>query len=165
MKNKISIIIPVYNSSLTLDDCLKSIFNNKNEKEVIIVSDNSLDDSVYIAKKYDCKIVELTENKGPANARNVGAKQAQYDILLFVDSDVIIDDSALSIIQDNFLDVETNVIQGIYSNVPNYSNLTTQYQQSFYTYYTFNESKEFISTLVTCCFAIRKVMGWGIGLC
>ena len=156
MNNKISVIIPVYNSSSTLDECLKSVFNNKCEKEVIIVSDNSLDDSVNIAKKYNCKIVELTENKGPANARNVGASHSECDILFFIDSDVIIKDSALSIIRDNFLDLETNVIQGIYSNEPNYSNLTTQYQQSFYSYYTFNESKEYISTLVTCCFAIKK---------
>ena len=88
---KISIIIPVYNSSLTLNECLNSIFSSKYyDFEVIVVSGNSTDNSVEIAKKYKTKIIELTENKGPALARNRGAEIAEGEILLFIDSDVII---------------------------------------------------------------------------
>ena len=48
---KISIIIPVYNSSLTLKECLDSIFeSNFKNIEVIVVSDYSSDNSVEIAK-------------------------------------------------------------------------------------------------------------------
>ena len=55
---KISIIIPVYNSSLTLKECLGAVLDSSFKNfEVIIVSDNSLDDSVNIAKKYNCKII------------------------------------------------------------------------------------------------------------
>ena len=86
---KISIIIPVYNASLTLKECLDSIFDSSfKDFEVILVSDNSTDESVKIAKKYNCTIIELKENKGPALARNTGAKAAKGDLLLFIDSDV-----------------------------------------------------------------------------
>ena len=57
---EISIIIPVYNSSLTLKECLNAIFNsNFKNFEVIVVSDKSPDDSVNIAKKYSAKILTL----------------------------------------------------------------------------------------------------------
>ena len=56
---KISIVIPVNNASLTLKECLDAIFDtNFKDFEVIVVSDNSTDDSVQIAKQYQCKIIE-----------------------------------------------------------------------------------------------------------
>ena len=56
----ISVIIPVYNSSQTLKRCLDAVFSNKFEKfEVIVISDNSKDDSIDIAKNYNCKIITI----------------------------------------------------------------------------------------------------------
>ena len=72
---KISIVIPVYNASLTLKECLDAIFNSSfKDFEVIVVSDKSTDNSVEIAKQYQCYIIELSENRGPGFARNSGAK-------------------------------------------------------------------------------------------
>ena len=54
----ISVIIPVYNSSQTLKECLDAIFSDSSEKsEVIVVSDNSKDNSIDIAKNYNCKTI------------------------------------------------------------------------------------------------------------
>jgi len=153
----ISVIIPTYNSSLTLKECLDAVFNsNFKNFEVIMISDNSIDNSVQIAKQYQCRIIELPQNKGPAFARNVGADSAKGDLLFFIDSDVIIKDNALVHINDTFDNKEINVVQGIYSHNPTYKNIVTQYQQSFYCYYTWHENKEHTSTLVSMCFAIRK---------
>ena len=154
---KISIIIPVYNSSLTLKECLEAIFNsNFKNFEVIVISDNSTDNSVGIAKQYQCKIIELSENKGPAFARNEGAKISEGDILLFVDSDVIIKKDALNYLSEKFLQNEIDAIQGIYSHEPTYKSIVTQYQMSYNCYYIWPENKKYASTLSTCCFAIRK---------
>ena len=154
---KISIVIPVYNASLTLKECLDAIFNsNYKNFEVIIVSDNSSDNSVEIAKQYQCKVIELPQNKGPAFARNSGAQEAKGDILLFIDSDVIIDKEALNSLADKFSDSDVNVIQGIYSHEPKYKNITTQYQQSFYCYYSWHADLKYTSSLITNCFAIRR---------
>ena len=154
---KISIIIPVYNSSLTLKECLEAIFNsNFKNFEVIVISDNSTDNSVGIAKQYQCKIIELPENKGPAFARNEGAKISEGDILLFVDSDVIIKKDALNYLSEKFLQNEIDAIQGIYSHEPTYKSIITQYQMSYNCYYIWPENKKYASTLSTCCLGIRK---------
>ncbi len=153
----ITIIIPVYNSSQTLKECLDAIFSNSPEKsEVIVVSDNSKDNSIDIAKNYNCKIIELKENKGPGYARNIGANSATGDLLLFVDSDVIVKKDILTNVRKAFDDKKVNVIQGIYSHKPNYKNTITQYQQSFYCYYTWHKKNKYTGTLVSMCFAIRK---------
>ena len=154
---KISIIIPVYNSSLTLKECLEAIFDSSFKNfEVIVVSDNSSDNSVNIAKEYQCKIIELPQNRGPGFARNSGAQIAKGDILLFIDSDVIIDKVALNSLDDKFSDNEVGVIQGIYSHKPIYKNAATQYQQSFYCYYSWHVNIKYTSSLITNCFAIRR---------
>lgn len=154
---KISIIIPVYNSSFTLKECLDSIFSSTfKDYEVIVVSGNSTDDSIKIAKQFQIKIIELPENKGPALARNKGFQVAQGDIILFLDSDVIINKNSLSLIIDKFSLAEVNAIQGIYSHEPNYKYLATQFYQSYLCYYVWPENKKYATTLVTGCFAIRK---------
>ena len=154
---KISIIIPVYNSSLTLNECLNSIFSSDYKNyEVIIVSDRSTDNSIAIAKEYKTKIIELSQNKGPALARNKGSESADGEILLFLDSDVIINKDSLNLIIDKFKIDDVNAIQGIYSHMPNYKYLATQFYQSYLCYYVWPENKKYASTLVTGCFAIRK---------
>ncbi|MBT4396918.1 glycosyltransferase family 2 protein [archaeon] len=87
----ISVIIPIYNSSKTLERCLKSIFNsNFKDFEVIIVDDQSKDNSVEIAKKFNVTVIRNETNSGPAITRNNGAKIAKGDILAFVDSDCVV---------------------------------------------------------------------------
>jgi len=156
MKYNISVIIPFYNSARTLGKCLSSVFNsNFKNYEVIVVSDDSKDESVNIAKKYSCKIIKLKKNSGSAVARNIGAKKAKGDILVFLDSDVIIKKNALTIINQKFKDKKINLLQGIYSHKPNYKKFTTQFLQSYLCYYLFPKNKKFTETLCTCFISIR----------
>src|SRR3989344_8458689 len=93
----ISIIVPVYNDQVFLEKCLTSIFSSDyKDFEVIVVDDHSKDNSVNIAKKFPCKIIELKTNEGVANARNQGADTAKGDILVFFDSDIMIEKDTLS---------------------------------------------------------------------
>lgn len=89
----ISIIIPVYNTSKYLSQCLNSILKQTyNDIEVIIVNDASKDNSLTICKKYALKdkrisIVNKDQNEGVDKARFTGLSIANGDYVTFIDSD------------------------------------------------------------------------------
>ena len=89
---KVSIIIPVYNVSEYLKQCLDSVVNQTiNETEIIIVNDGSTDNSEGICRKYAEKDSRITlihqENAGLAAARQAGLEKATGEYIGFVDSD------------------------------------------------------------------------------
>ena len=91
---KISIIVPVYNSSLYLDKCVNSLLSQTlSDIEIILVNDGSTDGSLDKMKSYkDARIkVFSKENGGQGSARNLGLSYAKGEYILFVDSDDYID--------------------------------------------------------------------------
>lgn len=88
---KVSVIIPVYNSSKYIKECLDSVIKQTYKNlEIIIVDDNSTDNSIEIIKSYNdkrIKIIESKENVGAAESRNKGIDAATGDYLCFIDSD------------------------------------------------------------------------------
>ena len=92
MNNLVSVIIPVYNVSRYLPQCLESVLNQTyKELEIIIVNDGSTDDSGLKCEEYagkDSRIrVFHTEHRGLAASRNLGIDNAKGSFILFVDSD------------------------------------------------------------------------------
>jgi len=88
----ITVIIPVYNVSKYLKQCLDSIINQTYKNlEIILVNDGSTDNSLAICEDYqqlDSRIIVVTQvNKGLAGARNTGIEKATGMYLMFVDSD------------------------------------------------------------------------------
>ena len=87
-----SIIVPVYNTSAYLVECLDSILGQSfHDFEVICIDDGSTDGSLQILKHYAVtdnriKLVSVP-NGGVSAARNLGMSLAQGDYLMFVDSD------------------------------------------------------------------------------
>ena len=92
LKPRLSVIIPVYNSSKYLYECLRSVTEqNIKDIEIICVNDGSTDDSLYLLKKYaekDERIVVVNKcNAGLPAARNTGLKLARGRFILHLDSD------------------------------------------------------------------------------
>lgn len=102
---KISAIIATYNEPL-LDKCLNSISASKdsNDIEVIVVDDGSNRVNVKkITDKYpNVRLFTFEKNKGPAAARNFGAKEAAGDIVFFIDSDAQVYPDTFAKINDRF---------------------------------------------------------------
>jgi len=102
MKPILSIIILSYNTCDITLNCLKSIFQDKGLKdtpyEIIIIDNNSHDNSVAELRKFKNKItlIENKENAGFGKANNQGLKIAQGNYILFLNSDTIILHSAIS---------------------------------------------------------------------
>jgi glycosyltransferase involved in cell wall biosynthesis len=83
----VSVIISTKNSAEFIEKCLESIKKQTFKKiEIILVDNNSSDETKKIAQKYTTHIF----NKGPERSaqRNFGAKIAKGKYLLFIDSDM-----------------------------------------------------------------------------
>jgi len=95
MSSNISVIIPSYNSGKTIKACLESLIKQNLESEIIVVDDGSKDNTKSLIHSFP-KVKLLTQTHlGPGAARNLGAKQAKGEILIFVDSDMEFDQNFL----------------------------------------------------------------------
>lgn len=89
----ISVIIPTYNEQRDLPNCLNSLLKQSYKKfRITIVDDGSTDNTREIIKRLGAKDKRINliegEHKGPGFSRNLGAKQAKGEILVFVDADM-----------------------------------------------------------------------------
>jgi glycosyltransferase involved in cell wall biosynthesis len=87
----ISFIIPAFNEGPILGNTLQSIqdFGPKEEVEVVVVDNCSTDNTVGVAMSYGAKVISSNANT-IASVRNSGVKESTGDILIFVDSDVLL---------------------------------------------------------------------------
>ena len=88
----VSIVIPVYNVSSYLAECLESVIHQSyRDIEIIIIDDGSTDGSGFICDRFaqgDDRICVIhTDNKGLSSARNLGMEKCRGSYLMFVDSD------------------------------------------------------------------------------
>ena len=89
----VSIIIPIFNKcDLTLN-CLKSILEKvprDTSYEVLLVDNNSTDNSYQFSKLKGLVYIRNNENKGFVEGCNVGASKAKGDYLVFLNNDAIV---------------------------------------------------------------------------
>ena len=89
-KPLVSVIIVNYNGRLFLEDCLNSLKQvNFDSFEIILVDNNSIDDSIEWVKNNfpSVIIIKLDNNYGFAKPNNIGANKAKGDFLLFLNND------------------------------------------------------------------------------
>ena len=93
MTARFSIIIPVYNRELVIEETILSVLNQSFcDFECIVVDDNSNDRTLTIVRKYQASdsrilLVSSTENKGACFSRNLGLTLAKGKFICFLDSD------------------------------------------------------------------------------
>lgn len=93
---KISVIIPTYNEEKDVGECLTSLLGqSEKDIEIIVVDDGSNDETLNVLEKIkngNEKINILKQKHlGAGAARNLGAKRARGEILVFVDADMTFD--------------------------------------------------------------------------
>lgn len=105
MKDLISIIIPVYNTGEKLIKCLESIINNTYKNiEVIIIDDGSNLETAQICERcceiFENIIVIHRENQGVSSSRNYGIEVSNGKYVMFVDSDDMLESTAIEVLYD-----------------------------------------------------------------
>ena len=92
---KFSIIIPVYNAAATLPQTLESVAKQSFiDFEVVLVDDGSTDETVawLTAQAAELPHVRLIQQShgGPAQGRNRGVENARGEVIVFIDSDLVV---------------------------------------------------------------------------
>ena len=130
--NKVSIIIPVYNSYKNLNRCLDSVINQTYKNiEIIIINDGSTDRSLDILNEYkkkDNRIKVYTiKNSGVSYARNYGIKKSNGEYIMFIDSDDYIE---LNMVEKMMNSLVSNKVDIVRCN--NFVEEKTNYVESYY---------------------------------
>lgn len=117
MKEKVSVVIPIYNGQKYLQECLDSVLNQTYKNiEVILVNDGSTDDSLKICEKnreIDKRIVIVDkENGGVTLARKTGVKKATGKYVMFVDCDDWLDKDILEVFMKAILKENADIVVG-----------------------------------------------------
>lgn len=85
----VAIIIPAYNEAARLPAVLEAAMRSKLAREIIVVSDGSVDGTATVARSYPgVRVLELPFNMGKGGAMCAGAASTRCEILAFVDADL-----------------------------------------------------------------------------
>ena len=104
---RFSIIVPVYNVKAYLPECMDSLLDQAcGDYEIILVDDGSTDGSGMLCDGYQAAYPERVrtvhrQNGGLGAARNTGIDLARGEYLLFVDSDDLLEKSALACLSEH----------------------------------------------------------------
>ena len=126
----ISVIVPVHNGAKHLNDCLDALMRSSYSKhEIIVVDDCSTDDSLEISERKGAKVYKLSPQSGPAAARNLGASMAKGEIIIFVDSDVIVRYETIERVTDDFRkNPDVVAVFGSYDDSPTAEDFLSQFK-------------------------------------
>ena len=99
----VSVVVPVYNVELYLDECVRSIVDQTHKNlEIILVNDGSSDDSGVMSERWakaDSRIRVIHQvNGGLSAARNTGLASATGKYVIFIDSDDVVPVNAFSML-------------------------------------------------------------------
>lgn len=107
MKPTISIVVAIFNRKDELFELLQSLsFQTDKDFEVIIVDDGSKIDLRPTIELFQDRMTIFfyrKDNSGPGLSRNYGARRANNDWLVFVDSDVIVEKDYIENIKENII--------------------------------------------------------------
>lgn len=115
----LSVVIPTYNRLPILEKCLRALERQQYEAplimgyEVVVVDDGSTDGTVDWLQAHAAEFPHLKlyeqNHCGPSAARNLGVEQAQGDIIIFIDSDLVV--------TENFLQAHSDVLRHSQQNL------------------------------------------------
>ncbi|MBC7321440.1 glycosyltransferase family 2 protein [bacterium] len=92
---KVSVIIPTRNRERIVSKCIELILNQDySQYEIIVIDDGSEDNTREVLKKFfnyrNFRFIPLSERKGPAFCRNLGVKESEGELIIFIDSDIFV---------------------------------------------------------------------------
>lgn len=112
----VSIIIPVRNRPEEIAACLESLIQidyPSKKLEILVVDDNSTDQTPEVVSGFPVRLIPLKEHKQASYCRNLAAQEAQGEILAFIDSDCLAEPFWLKELVPAFKDQGLGAVGGV----------------------------------------------------
>jgi len=151
---KLSIVIPLGGVIPELFECLESIKKSSFKSDEILLVDDSPDGNIS-GEISDYKVIRSTLPGGVSSARNTGAFHSSNELVLFIDSDIVLKKDTIEKILDVFSDDNIDAMVGIQSLDIPFKDFPTQYK-NLWMNYTYSNLPVFVPLFYTSCAAIRK---------
>lgn len=157
MRRSVSVVIPAHDAARFLDACLTRLAGSTVAPlECIVVDDGSRDDTAAVARRHGVTVLSTDGRRGPAHARNLGARHARGDVLFFLDADVCVHPGTINTIASSFgADPTLDALIGSYDDAPDSADFLSQYKNLMHSFVHQNGRRE-ASTFWSGCGAIRR---------
>lgn len=153
----ITLIVPVHRGGAAFTRCLESLAAaDPPPHELIVVADGDPGGEVEVPAALGARILRTDEARGPARARNLGAREATGDVLFFVDADVTIYPDAVARVAEVFAsDPDLAALIGSYDDAPAEPGFLSQYKNLLH-HHVHQQGHEAASTFWGACGAMRR---------
>lgn len=116
-RQSVSVVIPVFNEESNMYDCLRALEKQVvKPHEIIVVDNNSTDQTVAIASRFKGVTIISESKQGLSFGRNTGFEYATGDILARIDADSIVAPDWVKRVEAEFADNEVMAITGFGRN-------------------------------------------------
>lgn len=152
-----SIVIPVLDGGSAFRLCLSAISASSfRDWELIVVDDGSVDGSAEEAQGVASRVLVTTGREGPAAARNLGARQAKGDYLVFIDADCTVYPETLALAAARLQEDPTiTALFGSYDDCPAASGTVSAFKNLQH-HHVHQSGEEEAETFWAGCGAIRR---------
>jgi len=160
----VSVITPVRNGGETFRACLSSLATCiPAPDEIIVVIDGASDGDGERAAAFGARVIQLPISVGAARARNAGVAAASGDVILFIDSDVVVPSDLVGRAVRELADHPgLAAVIGSYDDEPAEAGLLSQYRNLLH-HYVHQTGHEDASTFWCGCGAIRRDVFLAVG--
>jgi len=164
VKMRVSVVVPAYRNAAGLAECLQALVaSDEPPFEIIVVDDASGDGTSAVASRFGARGLRLERNSGAGAARNHGARSASGEILLFVDSDVVVAPDTVGRVARLFEErPDVAAVFGSYDAAPRAPGLVSQFRNLLH-HFVHQHGEPEASTFWAGCGAIRRPVFESVG--
>jgi len=155
----VAAIVPAFEAAWIVGECIVHLVTaGFQAEEIIVVDDASTDGTGAVCRNSGVRLQTAPRRLGAAGARNLGAEEAaRADILLFVDSDVLVHSDVRQRVLDRFAaEPDLAAVFGSYDDAPIHPGLVSRFRNLLHHHVHQENSGEAV-TFWTGCGAVRRV--------
>ena len=159
-----TVVTPVFNGGKVFERCLEALgASDFDDYELLVIDDGSTDGSSEVARRFGARVLETGGRLGPGRARNLGAREATGEFLIFIDADCEVEPRTLSLAAEALrADPDLAALFGSYDDRPAAEAVLSRYKNLQHHWVHQNGSTE-ASTFWAGCGAVKRSVFLEVG--